>query len=124
MKFKSLLFFACCLLIFSCNEADDDSLSNCFKNNPIEELPWLAEAVEKMRTSDFLSEYQYIVQARFGFETIFIFADCCPFCNSIWQVYDCNGEAIGYIGDGTFDFEVMRTAKLVYKPVNSQCTVN
>lgn len=120
MKLQNLLLFALISLVLSCNEADDDSLSTCFESDPVAELSWLADKIDDIGTGE-LAEYFYVVRAQYGFETIFIFSNCCPFCNSVASVYDCNGEAIGYIGDGTFGFEVMEDAKLVWKPVNSKC---
>jgi hypothetical protein len=61
-------------------------------NNPAQDLPWLREKVKALRERQ--SSYEYIQQATYRGQTVFIFGNCCPSCNTVVPVYNCQGELI------------------------------
>jgi hypothetical protein len=54
-------------------------------------------------------------------QTVFIFANCCPMCNSIYLVFNCAGERIGYVGDDKFDFKILESGRVIWKAADSSC---
>lgn len=128
--FKTITVKKIIILIFltlgniSC-EKDDNGLNNtCNVSNPIEELDWLKQKVEELEETDSdILQYFYITQTEFKTKTIFIFPNCCPFCNTIIQVFNCEGETIGYIGDGNFDSTILENDKIIWKPENFSCDI-
>ena len=63
----------------------------CGVENPVEELDWLAEEIEKLESTETGRSYFYINTGEYEDEQIFLFRNCCPFCNSIITVYECDG---------------------------------
>lgn len=108
-------------LTFSCSEESQPNTS-CSVENPIEDLDWLAAAIQTLSESG-MSQYLYVTQARYGFVTVFIFGNCCPNCNSIIPVYSCSGDHIGNIGngEGDIDFSILNNDVVIWKPDNSAC---
>jgi hypothetical protein len=120
MKRYIFAFFVGAVILFSSCADHDVKENSCMVSDPVSELPWLATQVEEMAQSNF-SEYAYVVQARHKAETIFIFANCCPICSSVYQVYNCNGEIIGSIGDKQFTMEMLQSGTVIWKGHNSSC---
>jgi hypothetical protein len=60
--------------------------------------------------------YEYVQQSTYQGNTVFIFGNCCPFCDSIFLVKDCEGKVVDVpAGD------VNGTTTVIWKPENSQC---
>ena len=87
-------------LILSC--ADDDSnfplITPCEGTNTIEDLDWLKSLIEEKESDESdLSKYFYIEIAEFNSETVFIDNNCCPVCNTVIPVYNCEGEFLDFL---------------------------
>ncbi len=110
-------------LIYSCNSDNDIGFKSlCTFGDPTTDLAWLkAEIEEREQNSTEFSKYLYISQAVHDGEAIIIFADCCPVCNSVFVVYNCKGENIGFIGDGNFTSETLSSGNVVWKTSDNAC---
>lgn len=104
------------VLVFSCA----DHNMTCLVGDPVTELPWLAAEVKEMGESNF-AEFLYVSQATYESETVFIFANCCPNCSSIYSVYNCKGESIGSIGQKEFPIDLLQKGRVIWKAENSSC---
>ncbi len=74
------------------NEDSSPRQDTCSVNNPAQDLPWLKEKVEALREQE--SSYEYIQQATYRGQTVFLFGSCCPNCNTVAPVYNCQGELV------------------------------
>ncbi len=112
-----------CLLLCSCSSADDvRSNEFCLVDNPVTDLPWLkAEIEEREKNVTVLSKYEYIIQSTNNQQAIIIFGNCNPLANSVFQVYNCEGENIGLIGDENFTFEDISSGKIIWKTDDFAC---
>lgn len=119
MKRPSILFLIFISVFGSCADHDVNE-NSCSVANPVTDLAWLAAEVEVMAQSG-MAHYLYVIQARNGSQTVFIFANCCPVCSSVFVVYNCAGERIGSLGDGEFDFENMQRTEVIWHAPNSSC---
>lgn len=119
-------FLTSAFLLFmmtSCNNTDNDDINNtCNVSNPIEDLTWLKDKITELeQTSSYESGEIYISQANYNGNTIFIMGNCCAACNTIVPIYNCEGESIGYIGDNTFDTNLLNKDVIIWKPENFIC---
>lgn len=121
MKLHILIFVLFATLHFSCKEEVD---LVCSVRNPIEDLPWLADDIQEMKQSG-LSQYLYVTRAIYKSNPVFIYANCCPYCNSITSVYDCSGNEIGVIGDGKDDVppSILDHDIVIWRADNFACTL-
>ncbi len=113
-----------CFLLTSCSSDDDLKFKVlCSVDNPTTDLPWLKAEIEarEQNVTEF-SRYLYISQAIHKGEAIIIYADCCPVCNSVYVVYNCRGENIGFIGDGNFTLETLSSGKVIWKTDDNSCS--
>ena len=102
------------VLLFSCQESE--SPTRCAVANPLEDLPWLKEAIKS--TIDLnLVDYFYLVQGKYNGAPVFTFLNCCPFCRFVPQILDCEGNVItnALITDVT-------NQKVIWRPAESVCT--
>lgn len=115
----TIIFF-----ISSCNNDKDDinTKSACGVDNPIENLAWLKDMIqEKGQNYSDLYKYMYIKQSTYNNEAVFIDANCCPECNSVFPVYNCSGEEIGVIGDEKFPSDLFSKGKVIWKSKDNEC---
>jgi hypothetical protein len=100
-------------LLFSCQESEGPK--NCNVANPIEDLPWLKEGIKSTQELN-LVDYFYLVQGKYKGATVFSFLNCCPFCKSVPQILDCEGNVItnASITDVT-------DQKVIWRPSTSVC---
>ncbi len=123
MKYTEYILTLCFLFFLSCTK--DDVQKACYNEDPVEELEWLSSQISELEAGS-LSEYQYIKQAEYKGELVFVFGNCCPFCGSVFSVYNCSGEKIGHLGnrEEDIDFSKLENVTLIWKPNNSQCNFN
>ena len=119
---KTVLALTLLLTMLSCKD-DDDKLSNsCQVSNPIEDLDWLKEKIEELAQTDSeLQKYFYVSQNTYMGKTVFIFPNCCPTCNTAVPVYDCEGNSIGFVGDGTISINILNNDTIIWNPENFSC---
>lgn len=111
---KFLLLIVCSAFLFSCNE--DENPAVCGVENPVEDLAWIKASIEEF-SSDGLSNYSYLSQARYQGETVFFFGSCCPFCNWALIVKDCQGNVL----EGDIKLTDLTDQKVIWQPDNSVC---
>jgi hypothetical protein len=101
------------VLLFSCQETENPN--GCNVANPVEDLPWLKEGIKSTLELN-LVDYFYLVQGTYKGATVFSFLNCCPFCKSVFQVLDCEGNVImnASITDVT-------NQKVIWRPTTSVC---
>lgn len=116
-KYWILVFYS--FLIFSCSDRDDNL--NCDTNDPIKDLAWLKAEIEQRETNSFLyEEYFYISQAYYNSQNVFLYLNCCPFCNTSIPVYDCEGNSLGFIGDDILSIDITNSF-IIYEPSDFAC---
>ena len=99
MKYRIFIFLILLPFVMkSCldNDQEDELIVDpletvCGVENPVEELDWLAEEIEELESTETGRSFFYINTGEYEDEQIFLFRNCCPFCNSIITVYECDG---------------------------------
>jgi hypothetical protein len=127
---KKIFLFAAVISLtaFRCEQEADciSPLGNtCSVNKPVEDLAWLKAEVKRLEqsTSD-VAKYFYIQQAEYNQQTIFIYNNCCPVCNTIVPVYNCQGELLFYLSDNPEEAKNIKNAKIIWKPNGFACAEN
>jgi len=116
-----IAFFIIVTLFFSCSDNDDTVEAACGVDNPIEELPWLkAEIASRESKTTDISKYFYIAQATYNSQTVYVYEDCCPVCNTAVLVYNCKGELLGQV-HAEITRKSLKNSKIIYKPDNFAC---
>lgn len=120
---SALLFF---LLATACENCDpgDYYYPACSVDDPTKELEWLREEIEdREQNRDDLYEYFFISQAGYEGETVFIYNDCCPNCNTVVRVLNCSGEQIGVVSprEGDIDRSQLTNVTVVWQPEGFEC---
>jgi thiol-disulfide isomerase/thioredoxin len=105
------------LLVSSCEKDDAKDSLTCNVANPAEELPWLKTMIESWEDNSTIYTYMYVQKGTYSGKTVFLAANCCPFCNSYFPVFDCDGEEIAVT-----NIQDITGLKTIWKPANSQCT--
>jgi hypothetical protein len=113
MKSASLILILLLVSLISCKE--DKVNKNCNVDDPVNELRWLKAMTEELNSSTF-SKYNYILQGDYNGGTVFIVTNCCPMCNSIPVVYDCDGDRL----DDASTAEIKNT-KRVWLSKDNEC---
>jgi hypothetical protein len=116
---KIVFLFTLFIGVIACSNDLDDT--TCATNDPANDLEWLKEEIAAIAadTSDF-AKYRFIEQATFKGATIFIFSNCCLDCNSVVNVFNCQGELLGQLY-AEVPFEKIRDSKLLFKRDDSPC---
>jgi len=116
MKNVLLILGIILTLAFSCKDQGPDLICNV--NNPTEDLPWLKSEIERRKQSqNDISKYFYIEQGEYNGQTVFIYNNCCPMCNTILSVYDCNGKKLFDL-DSTIE---IKNIKKIWVPEDFPC---
>jgi hypothetical protein len=116
-NYTNYLLILALVLVFSCEEDDSDPIIACGIENPAENLPWLKAEIESFEEFPEFYKYMYVQQGTYLGQTVFLVGNCCPFCDSYFPVYNCEGEEI--MGAAL----AVTNLKTVWKPVFSQCTL-
>lgn len=116
MKKLTFTFLIGILLLGSCNEKND--LTTCGVENPTEDLAWLKSQIQGSQSSS-LSEYAYLIQATYKGQTVFSMASCCPLCNWIAVIQDCQGNVVD---DASLN--ELENQEVIWRPVDSECNLN
>ncbi|WP_346882898.1 hypothetical protein [uncultured Algibacter sp.] len=99
-------------------------INTCNVSNPIENLAWLKEKTQALEvTPQEMLKYVYVSEGEYMDNTVYIFADCCQLCNSVYIVYNCEGNTIGIIGNGE-DFispSILENGIVIWNADNSSC---
>lgn len=118
------LFILSVLLSSSCSDNDDTIPLACGVADPTEDIGWLKNEIEDLKSSDSgIQQYFYVWQGIYDSQTVFVFDNCCPFCNTVVPVYNCQGEQLGFLGNEILQEELKETT-IVYKPLNFDCQVD
>ena len=104
---------AIALVVFSCQPQENPRI--CKVEEPLTDLVWLKELLATAADSE-LSIYSYLIQGTFQEESVFILGNCCPFCNWMPVVMDCQGNSIPHANL----FEV-KGQKVIWRPKGSAC---
>lgn len=95
---KKLILPICFLLLtLSACKDEVDPILICGVISPAEELTWLNEIVEELNES-YLGPYFYVTAGSYQGQSVFLIENCCPNCNSVVPVYNCEGESLGILG--------------------------
>jgi len=121
---KKLFVFSLFLLLsFSCKE--DFPKKICGVENPVEKLEWLSDLVQSLedRSQNLHETYKYVSRAVYKNEYAYILNNCCPFCNTIVIVYNCEGIIKGHLGYGTgsIDSSLLQDSTIIWKLINFAC---
>ncbi|HEY0654917.1 MAG TPA: hypothetical protein VGD65_17385 [Chryseosolibacter sp.] len=121
MKFLSFALAIALVVSGSCTDHDIND-NACAVSDPATDLPWLAAEIAELEQSS-LARYLYVKQSRHKSESVFIFANCCPFCSSVYTVFNCAGERIGSIGEQEFPLELLSNGRTIWKADDSACAL-
>jgi len=116
---KNYLFLLIVLLTLSCKEKVKPS-SICDVGNPTQDLPWLkAEIQSREQDHGDVAKYFFIEQGEYNNQTVFLYDNCCPMCNTIITVYDCSGIKLFDLSPGI----EIKNIKTIWKPEGNPCQV-
>lgn len=101
------------VLLFSCQEVENPN--GCNVANPTEDLPWLKEGIKSTMELN-LVDYFYLVQGTYKGATVFSFLNCCPFCRSVPQILDCEGNVFP-----NASITDVPNQKVIWRPATSVC---
>lgn len=122
MKKFALIICSIFLFLACINSEEFNGKSACGVDNPVKDLAWLKNEIEQRENNESVDwQYHFILQAVFEKQDIFIDANCCPNCNSIYVVYNCSGESIGFIGDEKFSFDLLSKGTVIWKRKDNEC---
>lgn len=111
-------------LALSCDHDEHiETTSLCAVANPKEDLPWLKTKIEQLVQSDpTVAKYFYVEQGVLNGETVFIFPNCCPQCNSMVPVYNCKGEQLFTLSDQPERYHEIKNIRILRQPDNFACS--
>ena len=125
MKIKVLALTIFLVISTSCSNDDNSDLpiiASCGVQNPIEDLEWLKKQVDEIKSDKYTTSiFSYIEIAEYKNETIFIANNCCPICNSVIPVYNCEGEFLGLIHTD-IEIQEISNRRIIYKRNDSECS--
>ncbi|MEP1487999.1 MAG: hypothetical protein ABJK28_06200 [Algibacter sp.] len=104
--------------------------NTCSVSDPIEDLDWLKTLIEDTQKYRGFQEGDiYISQVEYEENTLFIFGNCCATCNSVFSVYNCEGDIIGRLGydvedDFVYPFDLLALSSIIWTPPNFICDGN
>lgn len=121
LVYLSLIF----IIISSCSNDKENDFSSliCNVEKPIEDLDWLESEIDIL--TDEGDPYNYIKQAEYNNQTVFIFANCNPLVNSVFFVKTCDGQNIGIIGTREQDIPwcILNNGEIIWKADDSECNL-
>jgi hypothetical protein len=84
------------LLFATCTDHDLTTTGVCGVSDPANELAWLKAEIRVLDQSRDKNthRYFYVSQATYQNQTVFIFGNCCPNCNTITPIKNCYGELL------------------------------
>ncbi len=109
------------IIVFALASCKNDSLdkagNNCGVKNPTEDLSWLKQEISKrdQNLTD-LNKYFFIQQAEYEGQTVFVYSNCCPFCDTMLLVYNCEGVLLQ-----SSDNQKIINSKVIYRPSDFKC---
>ena len=117
----NLIYILICLLFSACAEDDNLVANSCGVTNPVEQLPWLKASIQDLEKNrnDPTYKYFYISQGVYENQVVFILGNCCPFCNTITPVRNCEGELLFYKSSENLDKILSEQA--LWLPVGNDC---
>lgn len=90
----------------------------------MEDLQWLQDRVQELRDAESdEARFFFVSQAVFRNETVFIFDNCCPFCNAVAPVFNCTGAQIGLLNNEIPEAELVNV-QVVFRPDDFGCQLN
>jgi len=90
---KKAIIASIFLSFISCENDNLDLpiIAACDVNNPIDELSWLKKQVSEIENNEGeIAKYFFIEIANYKNETVFIANNCCPICNTVVPIFDCD----------------------------------
>lgn len=116
-------------IILSFLSCENDSLdlpiiAACDVNNPIEELTWLKNQISEIENNEGeISKYFFIEIADYNNQTVFIANNCCPICNTVVPIFDCEGQSLGLLGSDILSNELSNT-RIIFKREDFSCQID
>jgi hypothetical protein len=124
LRMKTIILSGIVMLtmLFSCNkDSGNTNVNTCNVSNPAEDLPWLKTRIGNLVIADPNTiKYQYVQQADYNGETVFIFGNCDPLALSLFPVYSCTNVLLGNVGQ--IPVTSLLNVKTLWKSQNSLCT--
>ncbi len=101
---RYIMLFLLAVLVSCAKDQDDSVDSNSLLVNAEEScaeknLTIIKEKIESYISDDsIIKDYLFVFKANYQGNTVFVFGNCCPFCNTLPpEVLDCSGKFLGYI---------------------------
>lgn len=121
MKKAVYLFLILAIAFSSCSKDEVEPLQACDTQNVLVDLPWLAELIEEQEQFIIGQNFSFIGTGKLNQKRVFILQNCCPFCNTVAPVYDCNGEELGFLGSNDINFEDIENYEVIWKSSKNEC---
>ena len=124
VRLLSLLIVSIFALSSGCSD-EDSVYKACSYNKPIEEIPWLVSLIVTEEKNEESAQYTYFTKARYEDKTVYTYGNCCPNCNYVRTVWNCDGEEIGVIGtqDSDIKIEDLVDEEVVWSGENTVCNL-
>jgi hypothetical protein len=116
------ILFLILVLTASCGDPSEekDNAGACGASDPINELTWLKEEIESRKQNpNGIDKYFYIEQGEYQKQTVFLYNNCCPMCNTTIPVYACDGTKLF---DSALGIDI-KNIKIVWKPADFPCQI-
>jgi len=123
---KKAIIASIFLSFISCENDNLDLpiIAACDVNNPIDELSWLKKQVSEIENNEGeIAKYFFIEIANYKNETVFIANNCCPICNTVVPIFDCEGQSLGLLGSDILLNELSNT-RIIFKGEDFSCEGN
>lgn len=108
------------LTLISCSE-EEGPIALCGGTSELDELAWVQELIDELEKSKISREFSYLMSGDFEGTTYLYLGNCCPYCNSIPVVYDCQGNRMEDSSDLIFKLD---NVHLVYKSDSNSCQLD
>ena len=115
-KLKITILYSILALSFACHD-EEKSFEACGVVDPAQNLPWMKTMIDSWEAQSTIYQYMYVQQGTYIGQTVFIAGNCCPFCDSYFPVFNCEGEELEGI-----NWENVNNVKTIWKPLTSECT--
>ncbi|MFC3881030.1 hypothetical protein ACFOSV_12620 [Algoriphagus namhaensis] len=124
MKFKLIAFSALLALlsISSCRDEDIGPLLICGVYDPVLELTWLAQKTAQINQAGNGSDI-YLSAGVYQGQSVIIEKNCCISCGSVFVVYACDGQVLGFLGTGGIDPASIEDETIIWRGANFTCGV-
>lgn len=116
MCYSKLILFL--LVLFIGCQQQDEPTTDC-DGSSLSEKTWFQDLIGNR--DDFTDFYRWVMLGNYIGKRVVILGNCCPQCNSVVVVYDCEGNSLGLLGNGSEDIRLDDISDLTTLLHGSEC---